>query len=77
MERPKRGFNIPISEMLRNNSDLWEWADELLCREKIKKEGILNENVTTFFWDRYKEKNEWKPIIWYLLIFEQWLKFKA
>lgn len=75
MERPKKGFNIPISAMLRNSRDLWEWAEELLRPEKIRREGILDEAVVSFFWESYKEKKEkWRPVIWYLLMFEEWLK---
>lgn len=74
MERPKKGFNIPVAAMIRNNKRLREWAQELLRPEKIRQEGILRPDTVAYFWDGYQSRQEWRPVIWYLLMFEQWLQ---
>lgn len=43
IERPKRGFAIPINEWLRQ--DLKDWAIDLLDYAKLKNEGYINPNL--------------------------------
>ena len=78
MDRPKRGFNMPMAALLRNQVKLFEWAEYLLDIDKIRKEGILDANVVSCFWKQYKEhENGWRPVIWYLLMFEAWLEAES
>ena len=49
------------------------YAEELLKPEKIAAEGILDPAVVEKLWKDYAERDIWRPQIWYLLMFEQWL----
>lgn len=74
MERPKRGFCIPINDWLRNDPGLREWAEGLLNEELIKSQGYLNEKVVRSMWNDLLERNIWRPQIWYILMFQAWLE---
>lgn len=71
MERPKKGFSVPIHEWLRRG-ELREWAEELLKSTKIRDQGILNYRVVEAYWNDFLKTGKWNIHIWYLLMFEQW-----
>ncbi len=73
MDRPKKGFSIPIDTWLKE-SELKGWAEDLLDKNKIRQEGFLNADVVESLWKGLLSGNEWKPQIWYILMFEQWLR---
>lgn len=72
MDRPKKGFSIPITKWLREPG-LREWAEALLDRNMIKKQGILNADVVWRMWTDYIENGNWRIQIWYILMFQSWL----
>ena len=73
MERPKKGFSIPLHSWLKEPA-LREWAQSLLNPELVKAQGILNEDVVERIWKDYAEGDVWRPQIWYLLMFQQWMQ---
>lgn len=73
MERPKKGFGIPIEKWLKE-SDLRDWATDLLDYSKVKKQGILNAELVDFIWKDFIENGVWRIQIWYLLMFQQWME---
>ncbi|MBQ6735297.1 MAG: asparagine synthase (glutamine-hydrolyzing) [Lachnospiraceae bacterium] len=73
MERPKKGFSIPVKKWLAEG-ELRDWAQTLLAPEKIRREGFLNAGVVTEIWKQYTEKGKWREAIWCLLMFEAWLE---
>ena len=73
MDRPKKGFSIPIDQWLRE-SELRSWAESLIRRTKIKRQGYLNADAVHKIWDDFIKGGEWKPQIWYILMFQQWLE---
>lgn len=73
MERPKKGFSIPLHRWLRQPG-LREWAESLLESAKLKEQGLLNVTKVGKLWDDYIMKNVWKPQIWYILMLQQWLE---
>lgn len=72
MDRPKKGFSIPITKWLREPG-LREWAEALLDRELIKKQGLLNADVVWRMWTDYIENGNWRIQLWYILMFQSWL----
>ena len=74
MDRPKTGFAIPISRWLREDPELRAWAEELLDPKFIESQGYLNAGEVTRIWNDLKERGQWRPQIWYVLMFQQWLK---
>jgi asparagine synthase (glutamine-hydrolysing) len=71
MERPKKGFSIPIEKWLLD-SDLRSWAEELLDPVKISSQGILDPDVVTRIWKDFTQKGIYRIQIWYILMFQQW-----
>ncbi|MCR5657673.1 MAG: asparagine synthase (glutamine-hydrolyzing) [Butyrivibrio sp.] len=73
VDRPKKGFSIPVGKWLRD-TELRQWAEDMLSPEKIKREGYLNPEVVSKVWKDFAvDKGDWQPLIWYILMFEEWL----
>ncbi len=76
LDRPKQGFAIPLDQWLRGS--LNSWAEDLLSKDQLEKDGLLNAEVVHEHWARFKqEKNRNPHTIWGLLMFQDWYqKFK-
>lgn len=72
MERPKTGFSIPLHRWLRQPG-LRDWAESLLNPSVLEEQGILETAVVRKLWDDYIMKDVWKPQIWYILMFQEWM----
>lgn len=73
MERPKKGFSIPLHRWLRQPG-LREWAESLLDPEKLNRQGLLYTAKVRKLWEDYITKDVWKPQIWYVLMLQQWIE---
>ncbi len=71
VERPKKGFSIPIAKWLKEPG-LKEWAQTLLDEKRIREQGFFDAAVVAKIWSDYLERDIWRPQIWYLLQFEEW-----
>ncbi|MGN1181347.1 MAG: asparagine synthase (glutamine-hydrolyzing) [Suilimivivens sp.] len=76
MERPKKGFSIPIDQWLREPG-LREWAEALIDRKTIQQQGILNADVVWKLWSDFIDRGEWRIQIWYILMFQAWMASEA
>ena len=74
MERPKTGFSIPLHKWLKE-PELREWAESLIDRRILDRQGILDADVVWRLWTDYVEKDIWRVQIWYILMFQQWMQF--
>ena len=72
MERPKKGFSIPIDRWLRQK-DLREWAEALIDRKTLEQQGILDPDVVWKIWTDFIQGGEWRIQIWYILMFQEWI----
>ena len=72
MERPKKGFSIPIDQWLLQK-DMREWAENLTDRKLLIKQGILDADVVRKIWEDFTQRGEWRIQIWYILMFQLWL----
>ncbi len=72
MERPKKGFSIPIEKWLKEPA-LREWAETLIDRKTLKQQGILDPDVVWKIWSDFIERGEWRIQIWYILMFQEWM----
>lgn len=73
MERPKKGFSIPIMKWLKE-PELRAWAEELISDKAIKEQGIFDPAAVKELWNNFIEKDIWQTQIWYLLMFQAWQK---
>lgn len=72
MDRPKKGFAIPIMKWLKE-PQLREWAESLIDRKLLEQQGILNPDVVWHIWNDYIEHGNWRVQIWYILMFQSWM----
>lgn len=72
MDRPKKGFSIPIHEWIRSG-ELRQWAESLISEANLKNQGILDEKIVCKIWDNFINRGIWCNQIWYILMFQEWL----
>lgn len=73
MERPKKGFSIPIDKWLLK-PELRDWAEGLIEKKVLRRQGMLDENVVWKIWDDFTQKGIWRIQIWFILMFQEWLR---
>jgi asparagine synthase (glutamine-hydrolysing) len=71
IERPKRGFGIPVADLLA--TDIPRWTRHYLSRDRIGEEGLLDAGAVTDWLEHSRLDN---PVgirsVWFLLCFERW-----
>ncbi|EGZ6803611.1 asparagine synthase (glutamine-hydrolyzing) [Vibrio cholerae] len=73
IERPKKGFSLPIAEWLRG--PLKDWANVLLDSDRIDKEGFLMSELVQKKWrEHLAGKRDWSSQLWSVLMFQLWLE---
>ena len=72
MERPKKGFSIPLHEWLKQG-DMRIWAENLISDGRAHLTEYLDQKIVESYWKDYTERGIWTEKIWYILILEQWL----
>ncbi|HXP48375.1 MAG TPA: asparagine synthase (glutamine-hydrolyzing), partial [Bacteroidia bacterium] len=71
IDRPKKGFGIPVSLWLRN--ELKETMENYLSEERINKHGIFNYSYIAKLKKEHLElKQNHRKLLWNLLVFEMW-----
>lgn len=72
MDRPKKGFSIPIQKWLKEPG-LSDWAQELLDESRIRREGYFDPAAVRRLWEDFTGRGIWRKQIWFLLQFEEFL----
>lgn len=73
LERPKKGFSVPVSKWLRDKNFLREWAESIRHDSRELVGEYIDLRLEESLWKDYVEKGEWKEAIWSILMLEQWL----
>ena len=72
IQKPKRGFSIPLDNWMRN--DLKNWRNEILNINEIKNQGFINyKQCQKIITDHDNGKN-YGSILWNLIIWQSWIK---
>lgn len=77
MDRPKRGFSVPLAQWLRG--PLRGWASELLAPARLKADGLFDAPAVDKLWQRHLKGSENNATgLWNILMIrawsERWLK---
>jgi len=73
VERPKKGFGVPIDAWLKG--PLRAWAEALLDGQMLKDEGLLNPIPIHQKWQEHLAgKHNWQYHLWDVLMFQSWLE---
>jgi asparagine synthase (glutamine-hydrolysing) len=71
IERPKKGFSVPICHWLRGS--LKEWANSLLDPTVIKEQGFFDYRLIQDRWKAHLSgKQDFSHYLWDILIFQEW-----
>lgn len=72
INRPKKGFSLPIAEWLRGS--LREWAEELLAESRLGREGYFHPEIVRRIWeDHVSGRRDLRHHVWALVMFQAWL----
>ncbi|MFK8016603.1 MAG: asparagine synthase (glutamine-hydrolyzing) [Gammaproteobacteria bacterium] len=76
IDRPKKGFSVPIGRWLTN--ELRDWAEDLLDPTRMASEGYLDAAQVTDIWREHTsgERNG-QGRLWPVLMFQAWLRREA
>jgi asparagine synthase (glutamine-hydrolysing) len=73
IERPKRGFSVPMASWLR--SPLRDWAEDLLRPELLREQGFFTPDVMRTQWGEHLAgTRDWSTHLWHVLMFQSWLR---
>lgn len=73
IERPKRGFGVPLEGWLKG--PLRDWAEDLLAKDRLAAEGLFQPGAIRKVWREFLSgKRRWQAGLWTVLMMQAWLE---
>lgn len=73
IERPKKGFSIPLAQWLRG--PLREWAEPLIAEKRLLEEGYFYPDKISQAWQEHLQgKKDNSSKLWSVLMFQIWMR---
>ena len=73
LDRPKKGFSIPVDQWLRDRNKMRDWAESIRHDSRSLAGEFIDLRLEESLWKDYTENGHWQEGLWSLLMFEQWL----
>lgn len=73
MDRPKKGFSVPLTKWL-TTGDTGVWADDLMNDRTMEADGYLDPEAIPKLWKRFKAGKEPSRFVWSVLMLKAWYK---
>lgn len=72
IDRPKRGFSVPLGAWLRG--PLRDWAEALLDPSRLNQQGLFHSAPLQQRWREHQAgRNDWSAWLWGVLMVQAWL----
>lgn len=73
IERPKKGFSVPLAQWLRG--PLRDWAGALLAPDRLRREGLFHADVVQSRWQAHLAgRQDWSKHLWSILMTQAWME---
>ena len=71
MDRPKKGFSVPLSKWLKGD-ELRSWAEDILASGRDSIKDYVDTATVDSMWKRFLETGNGERNIWNILMLSQW-----
>ncbi|MBR6238922.1 MAG: asparagine synthase (glutamine-hydrolyzing) [Lachnospiraceae bacterium] len=71
MDRPKKGFSVPVSKWLLSG-EMNTWAEDVLLSGRSAASEYIDMTAFDRIWQQYKNDGRYSTVIWYVLMLCQW-----
>ena len=76
VDRPKKGFSVPLASWLRG--PLRDWGEALLDPSRLRQEGVFHAEPVLRKWQEHQAgKHDWSTHLWSVLMTQAWLDHAA
>ena len=76
MDRPKKGFSVPVSEWLKEGQ-MRQWAEAVLADSRSNMDEFVDVKAVDRIWKEYHQTGRWTKTIWHILMLGQWLLYSG
>lgn len=73
MDRPKKGFSVPLQRWL-TAGEIHNWAWDILSNSKLVKNGIIDKKMLDRLMADFLTKGVNKSMLWNVIVLEQWYR---